>query len=81
MVKDLSNHIKSRHERLGVTQEGIGLIERPERWFILGMGVLIGELMGDIETIITIVVAILAVLGNLTAVQRMYHFWNEAKDE
>ena len=45
------------------------------------MGVLIGELMGDIETIITIVVAILAVLGNLTAVQRMYHFWNEAKDE
>ena len=42
---------------------------------------LIGEIMGDIDTIITIVVAILAVLGNLTAVQRMYHFWNEVKDE
>ena len=76
-----TSYCRAAAERLGVTQEGIGLIERPERWFILGMGVLIGELMGDIETIITIVVAILAVLGNLTAVQRMYHFWNEAKDE
>ena len=37
--------------------------------------------MGDVETIITIVVAVLAVLGNLTALQRMNHFWNEAKDE
>ncbi|SVB24392.1 uncharacterized protein METZ01_LOCUS177246, partial [marine metagenome] len=27
------------------------------------------------------VVAILAILGNLTALQRMNHFWNEAKDE
>ena len=76
-----TSYCRAAAERLGVTQEGIGLIERPERWFILGMGVLIGEIMGDIETIITIVVAILAVLGNLTAVQRMYHFWNEAKDE
>ena len=64
-----------------MSQEGIGLIERPERWFVLGIGLLIGELMGDVETIITIVVAILAVLGNLTALQRMNHFWNEAKDE
>ena len=64
-----------------MSQEGIGLIERPERWFVLGMGLLIGELMGDVETIITIVVAILAFLGNLTALQRMNHFWNEAKDE
>ena len=64
-----------------VSQEGIGLIERPERWFVLGMGLLIGELMGEVETIITVVVAILAVLGNLTALQRMNHFWNEAKDE
>ena len=76
-----TSYSRAAAERLGVTQEGVGLIERPERWFILGMGVLIGEIMGDIETIITIVVAILAVLGNLTAMQRMYHFWNEAKDE
>ena len=76
-----TSYCRAAAERLGVTQEGVGLIERPERWFILGMGVLIGQIMGDIETIITVVVAILAVLGNLTAMQRMYHFWNEAKDD
>ena len=76
-----TSYCRAAAERLGVSQEGIGLIERPERWFVLGMGVLVGEMMGNIETVITIVVAILAVLGNLTALQRMYHFWNEAKDD
>ncbi len=76
-----TSYCRAAAERLGVSQEGIGLIERPERWFILGMGIFIGEIMGDVETIITIVVAILAILGNLTALQRMYHFWNEAPDE
>ena len=76
-----TSYCRAAAERLGVSQEGIGLIERPERWFILGMGLLIGELVGNVETIITIVVAILAVLGNWTALERMYHFWNEAKDE
>ncbi|HJM17155.1 MAG TPA: CDP-alcohol phosphatidyltransferase family protein [Candidatus Poseidoniia archaeon] len=76
-----TSYCRAAAERLGVSQEGIGLIERPERWFVLGMGLLVGEMMGNIETVITIVVAILAVLGNLTALQRMYHFWNEAKDE
>ena len=76
-----TSYCRAAAERLGVSQEGIGLIERPERWFVLGIGVLVGEMMGDIETVITIVVAILAVLGNLTALQRMHHFWNEAKDD
>ena len=76
-----TSYCRAAAERLGVSQEGIGLIERPERWFVLGMGVLVGEMMGYIETVITIVVAILAVLGNLTALQRMHHFWNEAKDD
>ena len=76
-----TSYCRAAAERLGVSQEGIGLIERPERWFILGMGLLIGELMNDVETIITIVVSALAILGNLTALQRMNHFWNEAKDE
>ena len=76
-----TSYCRAAAERLGVSQEGIGLIERPERWFILGMGLLIGQFMNDVETIITIVVAALAVLGNLTAFQRMNHFWNEAKDE
>jgi len=37
--------------------------------------------MGDVEVIITFVVALLALLGNLTVIQRMAHFWREAKDD
>ena len=76
-----TSYSRAAAERLGVTQEGIGFIERPERWFILGIGLLIGELMGDVETIITWIVAFLAIFGNITVLQRMYHFWDEAKDE
>ena len=76
-----TSYCRAAAERLGVSQEGIGLVERPERWFILGMGLLVGEIMNDVGTIITIVVATLAILGNLTALQRIKHFWSEAKDE
>ena len=76
-----TSYSRAAAERLGVTQEGIGIIERPERWFLLGMGILIGELLGDVETIITWVVAFLAIFGNITVLQRMYHFWTEVKDD
>ena len=76
-----TSYSRAAAERLGVTQEGVGIIERPERWFILGIGLLIGEFMGDVETIVTWVVAFLAIFGNITVLQRMYHFWTEAKDE
>jgi len=76
-----TSYSRAAAERLGVSQEGIGIIERPERWFVVGLGLLIGEFMGNVETITTIVVAALAVLGNYTAFQRILHFWNEAKDE
>ena len=74
-------YARAAAERLGISQEGIGIIERPERLFILGMGLLIGELMDNVEIIITFVVASLAILGNLTVIQRVLHFWREAKDD
>ena len=76
-----TSYSRAAAERLGVSQESIGIIERPERWFILGMGLLIGELLGDVENIITWVVAFLAIFGNVTVLQRMYHFWTEAKSD
>ena len=65
-----TSYSRAAAERLGVSQESIGIIERPERWFILGMGLLIGELLGDVENIITWVVAFLAIFGNVTVLQR-----------
>ena len=76
-----TSYSRAAAERLGVLQESIGIIERPERWFLLGMGLLIGEILGDVETIITWVVAFLAISGNITVLQRMYHFWTEVKDD
>jgi len=76
-----TSYSRAAAERLGVAQESIGIIERPERWFLLGMGLLIGELLGDVESIITWVIAFLAIFGNITVLQRMYHFWNEVKDD
>ena len=76
-----TSYARAAAERLGISQEGIGIIERPERLFILGMGLLIGELIDSVEIIITLVVAVLAILGNLTVIQRMLHFWGEAKDD
>ena len=76
-----TSYARAAAERLGISQEGIGIIERPERLFIFGIGLLIGELMNNVEIVITVVVAFLAILGNLTVIQRMAHFWREAKDE
>ena len=76
-----TSYTRAAAERLGISQEGIGIIERPERLFIFGMGLLVGEIMDNVEIIITLVVASLAILGNLTVIQRMAHFWREAKDD
>ena len=76
-----TSYTRAAAERLGISQEGIGIIERPERLFIFGMGLLVGEIMNNVEIIITLVVASLAILGNLTVIQRMVHFWREAKDD
>ncbi|MEC9332538.1 MAG: CDP-alcohol phosphatidyltransferase family protein [Candidatus Thermoplasmatota archaeon] len=76
-----TSYSRAAAERLGVSQESVGIIERPERWFILGMGLLIGEMLGDVEVIITWVVAFLAIFGNATVLQRMYHFWTEVEDD
>ncbi|MED6306080.1 MAG: CDP-alcohol phosphatidyltransferase family protein [Candidatus Thermoplasmatota archaeon] len=76
-----TSYSRAAAERLGVSQESVGIIERPERWFILGMGLLVGEMLGDVEVIITWVVAFLAIFGNATVLQRMYHFWTEVEDD
>ena len=66
----LTSYSRAAAERLGVKQEGIGLIERPERMVILFLGLLAGQA--------TLTLAVLTILGHVTVVQRCVHFWNNA---
>jgi len=67
----LTSYSRAAAERLGVKQEGIGLIERPERMVILIIGLLIQQ--------ITPVLVVLTVLGHFTVLQRAHHFWTYAE--
>jgi len=66
----LTSYARAAAERLGVKQEGIGLVERPERMIILMLGLLSGQA--------TLALAILTVLGGITVGQRVIHFWKNA---
>jgi phosphatidylglycerophosphate synthase len=75
-----TSYSRASSERSGVSMDNVGMIERPERAFILGIGMLIGEITGSAEMVMTWVVAVLAILGNFTAFQRLHYFWSKAKD-
>ena len=72
--------VKAAAERLGVSQQAVGLIERPERIILLGFGLLAGELAGNPAIWTTGTLALLALLGNLTVAQRLVHFWRNASE-
>ena len=76
----LTSYSRAAAERLGVSQQAVGLIERPERIILLGLGLLAGELAGDPATWATGTLALLALLGNLTVAQRLVHFWRNAPE-
>lgn len=66
----LTSYARAAAERLGVKQEGIGLVERPERMVILMLGLVAG--------IITWALFLLTILGHITVIQRAKHFWDHA---
>jgi len=72
----LTSFARASAERLGIDQEGVGLVERPERLLILVFGLLAGGLMG--LELITFVLVILTFLGHFTVLQRARHFWHTA---
>ena len=77
----LTSYARAAAERLGVSQQGVGLIERPERIILLGLGLLAGELTGNPALWATGTLALLALLGNLTVAQRIVHFWRHASEQ
>lgn len=64
------SYIKARAEGLGFSCD-VGVLTRPERVIILGLGLLTGLVLPAL--------AIIAVLANATAVQRLVHVWQAAK--
>jgi len=67
------SYARARAEGLGVPCE-IGTLQRPERYVLLGFGSIFGSIAGHVfggdHVLLTLTVAVLAVLGNMTALQR-----------
>lgn len=66
------SYVKARAEGLGVDCE-VGLLTRTERVIILGLGLLTGLVLP--------VLAVVAVLANVTAGQRLFHVWRQLGSE
>jgi len=64
------SYCRARAEGLGLNCE-VGLLQRPERIVVLGIGLILAELVHPIVLIGVLVV--LAILTNVTAFQRMRH--------
>ena len=62
----LTSYARARAEGLGIDCKE-GLIERPERIILIAAGTIAGFLMPALWA--------LAVLGNITVLQRMFHVW------
>jgi len=70
------SYTRARAEGLGVRCE-IGWLQRPERFVLLGFGSIFSSIevhaIGGDHPLLTATVTLLAVLGNVTAVQRMVY--------
>jgi CDP-diacylglycerol--glycerol-3-phosphate 3-phosphatidyltransferase len=70
------SYTRARAEGLGVRCE-IGWLQRPERFVLLGFGSIFSSiadhLVGGDQVLLTATVTVLAVLSNITAVQRMVY--------
>ncbi len=64
----LVSYVRARAQSLGFTCDG-GWFARPERVVITALGLMLGQL--------TIVLWILAILTNFTAIQRIYSVWGQ----
>jgi phosphatidylglycerophosphate synthase len=70
------SYTRARAEGLGVRCE-IGLLQRPERFVLLGFGSIFGALaqhmVGGPQLLLTATIVVLAVLSNVTALQRVVY--------
>jgi len=77
----LTSYARAAAERSGVSQQGVGMIERPERLALIMIFLAIGEFTAIMEVAeaAVYVLAILTVLGHLTVLQRLVHFLQKSE--
>jgi len=68
------SYIRARAEGIGINCE-VGVFTRPERVVILSLGLLLAQF----ELVLLIALGLVAVLGWITAGQRLYYVWKKAK--
>lgn len=71
----LISYARARAEGLGLDGK-VGIAPRPERVFILGFGLLLSP-VSSTPTILALIV--LVFLTHATALQRLYHVWNQTR--
>lgn len=72
------SYTKARAESLGVSCQ-LGIMQRAERMVLLIAGTLLGLITGHRDAIMIAVIIILAVVSNLTAIQRIAHVYRTEK--
>jgi phosphatidylglycerophosphate synthase len=79
------SYVRARGEGLGA-QCKVGLLQRAERYVILGFGTIFGALFehivapwnfGPRYALVIVTLIVIAVLANFTALQRVAHVWRE----
>jgi CDP-diacylglycerol--glycerol-3-phosphate 3-phosphatidyltransferase len=64
------SYVRARAEALGFACK-VGMMQRPERVVYIGLGALIHQY------VLVLALTIVAVLANFTALQRLYHIWQQ----
>lgn len=83
------SYARARGEGLGTVCR-VGLLQRPERYVILGFGTIFGSLLehltgpwpaGEHYSLVVFTIVLLAALVNFTAIQRVVHIWRALGEE
>lgn len=70
----MTSYVRARAEGLGLECK-VGVMQRPERLVLLGFGAIIHKY----ALVVTLI--LIAILSNLTAIQRLYHVYRTEKGE
>jgi CDP-diacylglycerol--glycerol-3-phosphate 3-phosphatidyltransferase len=78
------SYARARAEGLGLQCDEVGLLQRPERFVVLGFGSMFSSIathaFGGNHEVLSVVVAVLALLTNITAVQRIAYASRKLKE-